>query len=174
MAMTKDEFARYQRREAALRQIAEAFHSNSFANWKHVASLVFDEMKKHLGHEFVAEHWQQIKERYGERRARRMLPEIMEIVGDDEARRIFGRFGPLKPRDRQKKVVDAALINRYLDMPEPRNKAELIRQKLEENKKLPPEMQKALGGVDPDRLDDHIRAILRDFPGEAPHLKVVK
>jgi hypothetical protein len=171
--LTKEEFARFQRREAALEQIAQAFHGEVLANWRHIAGLVFSEMKEHCGIEFVQEFWPQLKERYGEKIARRMLPEIISITGDDEARRIFGKFGPLSPRERQKHVVDNAFITRYLNMPT-RNKARLISEKLEENKNLPPHMRKGIGGVEPATLEHHLRDLLKDFPAETSNLKVVK
>jgi hypothetical protein len=170
--MSKDELARWMRRETALEQIAKAFHSESFANsWKHVASLVFEEMKKQCGREFVLEHLPDLKRRYGNDVASRMLPEIEEMVGDDEARRIFGHWGPLEPNERLK-LEKRAFVKRYLNMPK-RNKAKIIREKLEENENRPRQLQKGMGGINHEALEDLLRGLLKGLRSDSS-LKVVK
>lgn len=174
--MSKDELTQFTRRESTLEQIAQAFHGedlgSAFANWEHIVRLVFDETKRHRGRELTLEMLPALQRRYGDAVALRMLPEIEEIWGDDEARRIFGQYAPLSPSDRQKNVIDRAFKKRYLRMSK-RNKARLIREKLEENKNLPQEMQRGIGGVNFQSLEAHLRGLLKGL-GSDSDLRLVK
>jgi hypothetical protein len=167
--MTDDE-KRWHRHQAELKVIIDAFNGEGHPNFQHALFLLFRAMKKQLGRQFVTVAYAKLKERYGEAALARMIPEIEEISGDDDARRIFGLWAPLSPSEREK-MVKNAFLDRLNRMSEP-NISQAVREKLEENRNLPPELQEGIGGVEQHALDTLIRRLLR--ARRKASLKVVK
>jgi hypothetical protein len=171
--LSEEEWKQWQRREAALEVIGNMFHGGLRANysWEYVAELVFLEMRRDLGEKFIFQILPHLKERFGEAAALRMIPEIKEIAGDEEARRIFNLFRPLTKLESIARAK-RALRRRRAGMQKGRGgDAQLIREKHEENQKLPREQQRGLGGVNLLALTDHIRGVLQE--ARKGHLKVV-
>ena len=85
---------------------------------------------------------------------------IARHYGEAAARSVFNGCGPI-PKRLRTAIRNATVLERLNAMKPKPNVSRLARELAEENKTLPRQQQRGVGGIDPFVLEDHIRDLVK-------------